>query len=193
MIPINVNGFSLLYYYYIIDVILNNIFTNKLRRIRGFILLHRLLFLFYKLRINIAIKINSYQIQIFIILSFKIIYINYSTRQSFDKNSNVLHVLNIFYNHIYLIVEMARRKERVRIPTINMFYYTYISYDDYTILIHSFNCPAIKQGIFIFLSSSHHHYIILLLLNIVTHISLNYNAICYIRKNVGSPFPACFV
>lgn len=65
MIPINVNGFSLLYYYYyIIDVILNNIFTNKLRRIRGFILLHRLLFFFYKLRIKILLlkEIVKYQI-----------------------------------------------------------------------------------------------------------------------------------
>lgn len=89
--------------------------------------------------------------------------------------------------------EMAQRKERVRVPTINMFYYTYISYDDYTILIHSFNCPAIKQGIFIFLSSSsHHRYIILLLLDIVIYISLNH-AICYIRKNIGSPLLAWII
>jgi len=50
-----------------------------------------------------------------------------------------------------------------------MFYYTYISYDDYTILIHSFNCPAIKQ---VFLFFSPHLIIIinLLLLNIITHL-----------------------
>lgn len=102
--------------------------------------------------------------------------------------------IKYFYNYLYICSSCwnGTKKERVRIPTINMFYYTYISYDDYTILIHSFNCPAIKQGIFIFLSSSsHHRYIILLLLDIVTHISLNHNTIFYIHKNIGSPLLTC--
>jgi len=55
-----------------------------------------------------------------------------------------------------------------------MFYYTYISYDDYTILIHSFNCPAIKQ-VFLFFSPlslappyhHHHHHHLLLIIDII--------------------------
>ena len=43
------------------------------------------------------------------------------------------------------------KKVNNKVPTINMFYYTYISYEGYTILIHcSFNCPAIKHVVFIF-------------------------------------------
>ena len=86
----------------------------------------------------------------------------------------MLHVCQTFL-YLYrfkkntVITRLGWRKERSRLPTINMFYYTYISYDDYTILIHSFNCPAIKQ---VFLFFSPHLIIItnLLLLNIVTHL-----------------------
>jgi len=67
MIPINVNGFSLLYYYYyyIIDVILNNIFTNKLRRIRGFILYSIVSYSFFVIWELIAIRIKDLDIFIY--------------------------------------------------------------------------------------------------------------------------------
>lgn len=74
-----------------------------------------------------------------------------------------------FENAAVVSLERVEERKRSRLPTINMFYYTYISYDDYTILIHSFNCPAIKQ---VFLFFSPHLIIIinLLLLNIITHL-----------------------
>jgi len=73
------------------------------------------------------------------------------------------------FKNAAVVTWMGGWKERSRFPTINMFYYTYISYDDYTILIHSFNCPAIKQ-VFLFFSPHLIVIIILLLLNIITHL-----------------------
>lgn len=90
-----------------------------------------------------------------------------------DKYIDIACSSNIFMSiqilKMVLVTWMDWREERSRFPTINMFYYTYISYDDYTILIHSFNCPAIKQ---VFLFFSPHLIIIinLLLLNMITRL-----------------------
>lgn len=72
-----------------------------------------------------------------------------------------------------------------------MFYYTYISYDDYTILIHSFNCPAIKQ---VFLFFSPHLIIIinLLLLNIITHLIESPRFAILVKHHWTAKFSACF-
>lgn len=104
----------------------------------------------------------------------------------------VKYFYNVYTDFKKMVTWMElKKKNRSRFPTINMFYYTYISYEDYTILIHSFNCPAIKQ---VFLFFSFHLIIIinLLLLNIITHLIESSRFAILIKHHWTAKFSACF-